>query len=296
MLSICIPVYNYNVCRLVEDLHKQIIKIKIPAEIIIVDDLSDEQMRITNRKISLLPNVKYIELENKLGRARIRNYFSALTSYEYLLFIDCDAMVDDDKFLGKYISEFEPNTVITGGLAYEEAKPEQSFMLRWTYGRKREVIAFSTRKISPYKSFKTFNFLIPKNIFLKIMFKENIDNYGHEDTLFGYELKKNKIKILHIDNALIHKGLESNEVFIRKTEKGLENLYRLYIEYKDNDDLINDIKILKFYKVIKNLKIKFFVMILYKLLHKILLRNLTGKHPYMKIFDFYKLGYMCSIT
>ena len=38
----------------------------------------------------------------------------------------------------------------------------------------------------------------------------------------------NKIEFLHIENPLIHKGLDDNETFIRKTEEGTRNLYLLY--------------------------------------------------------------------
>ena len=64
---------------------------------------------------------------------------------------------------------------------------------------------------NPYHSFKSNNFLIRKSIFSKIRFNENITSYGHEDTQLSLEFKKNKIKILQIDNVVYHDGIENNK-------------------------------------------------------------------------------------
>ena len=49
-----------------------------------------------------------------------------------------------------------------------------------------------------------FNLLAPKDIFQKIAFNEKLNGYGHEDTLFGVELKKEGVTMAHIDNPIIH--------------------------------------------------------------------------------------------
>ena len=61
----------------------------------------------------------------------------------------------------------------------------------------------------------------------KVKFDERITKYGHEDTLFGFELKKNNTQITHIDNPVINGNLETNEEFIEKTEEGLLNLLKI---------------------------------------------------------------------
>jgi hypothetical protein len=42
--------------------------------------------------------------------------------------------------------------------------------------------------------------------------------------LFGLELKKNKVEIVHIDNPVVHEGLEQNSIFIEKQIKAVHNL------------------------------------------------------------------------
>ena len=60
--------------------------------------------------------------------------------------------------------------------------------------------------------------MILRETFLKHPFDETITHYGHEDTLFGLVLKKEGIKILHIDNPLMNCGLDTNLDVLLKTE------------------------------------------------------------------------------
>ena len=89
------------------------------------------------------------------------------------------------------------------------------------------------RNKHPHASFSTFNVLIERSVFSKIRFNEELKQYGYEDTLLGYQLKKAGINILHIDNGLIHEGLESNRDFLTKTKLGIENLSKLYDNVTD---------------------------------------------------------------
>ena len=66
------------------------------------------------------------------------------------------------------------------------------------------------------------------NCFKKISFNERLSGYGHEDTLFGYELNKNNIQIHHIDNPVLNGHLDTNEAFLLKTEEGLGNLLKVW--------------------------------------------------------------------
>jgi len=62
------------------------------------------------------------------------------------------------------------------------------------------------RNKHPHRGFSTFNVLFEKSVFSKIRFNEELKQYGHEDTLLGFQLKKAGIDILHIDNGLMHEG------------------------------------------------------------------------------------------
>ena len=293
MISICIPVYNFYVTELVENLSKQAATEKIDIEILVVDDASEEPYKQQNKKIENIQGVRYIQLTCNIGRSKIRNLLAREASFEYLLFMDCDAKAPTF-FLRNYIKSIQPGYVIIGGVSYSKVKPENKFILRWRYGIKRESPKAIERNKNPYHSFKTFNFLIPKIVFKIAQFDEKILGYGHEDTLFGIELKKRKIPILHIDNPLIHLGLESNKCFLEKTRTGIQNLRQLSLAHDIPDEFIESISLIRVFKKMPNwskriIELKFY---LFKHLLQYLLEK--GKAPIL-LFDLYKLGYLCSL-
>ena len=91
-------------------------------------------------------------------------------------------------------------------------------LLRWKYGKKKEQLKASERNKHAHASFSTFNVLIDKSIFSKIRFNEELKQYGHEDTLLGYQLNIAGINVLHIDNGLMHDGVESNQDFLTQNK------------------------------------------------------------------------------
>ena len=254
MLSILIPVYNYQITDLIQDLYKQIKENLVQAEIILVDDASSLFVD-QNKKLADLENVQYEVLKMNIGRSAIRNYLASKAKYNYLLFIDCDAKVKNLNFIRNYIQSIKENKeVVCGGLEYEHKAPkDQKLYFRWYYGIKREYRTAANRIVNQYKSFTTFNFLIRKDVFQAIKFDENITTYGHEDTLFGIELKKQNIQITHINNQLLHDGLEETDIFIHKTEQSVKNLKYLFESYSDIEALINSIKLLRYISIFKKL-------------------------------------------
>ncbi len=294
MLSICIPVYNYSIIELVNSLTSQAIKIDKAIEILIIDDASNNSFREINRKISNERQITYIELNENIGRSKVRNLLADTSKYENLLFLDSNANAENKNFLKRYIENIDNTSVIIGGIKHADKKPAKEFLLRWTYGRKRESLHALERQKNPYNNFIAKNFLIPKKIFNKIRFDENIIGYGHEDTLFGLELKKLNIEIKHIENPLTHSHLEKNDIFLSKTEEGIINLKRLYEQKKNEPDFVNSIKLLRFHLCLGKMSKKI-ILSCFKLLKPILSLVLKSNRPNMIVFDFYKIGFLLSI-
>jgi glycosyltransferase involved in cell wall biosynthesis len=293
MLSICIPTYNYSVVQLVKDLSGQAAQLNIPYEIIVIDDASDPAYSTQNNILATYAYTKFIILHKNIGRSKIRNLFLEKASYNCLLFIDCDAQVCNPLFLKNYMDQINESPVIIGGVAYDTKQPEKDRAFRWKYGHSRETTNAFERSKNPYHSFKTFNFLITKGILEQVRFDERLTDYGHEDTLFGLELKKQNIQILHIENPLIHLGIETNDVFLSKTEKGIHNLLYINSLYGVDSDFAKAVKLLAFY----NNKGKFTRKTIATIfnLTKHLLQKVIFRSSNMLLFDFYKIGYMCSI-
>jgi glycosyltransferase involved in cell wall biosynthesis len=298
MLSILIPVYNYNAVNLVHQLHKQAIQTGIPFEILLLDDNSDDTCKCKRDNLILrnLSNITLFELPTKAGRAIARNYLAGQAQYDYLLFIDCDSEPVDDFFIKRYVAYCRyKEIVVCGGTAYKRQKPNRNAYLRWIYGMKCETKSAKQRSKSSNTKFSAFNFLISKELFLSIRFNELLRNYGHEDTLFGLELQKRNYTIVHIDNPLYHIGIDSNEVYLEKTRQGVENLKILLEQYTNKNKLIKNIRLLKYYIFLEKTRMTFVVFFLFRLFRKPMLANFNSRHPNLTLFNLYKLGYLCSL-
>lgn len=290
MLSICLPVYNFNIGPLVKELSRQAGGLNVPFEIIVIDDKSDDHYRIANEYEC--KGLKYIQLDKNTGRSRIRNLFLSYAKYEYLLFLDCDSLVIGPCFISDYLqaARKDPGMVLCGGRIYPQKPPERSSRLRWKYGIERESKPAGERNSSPHESFMSNNFLISRDIFSKVGFDEKLSGYGHEDTLFGFDLKKKGITIIHIDNPVLNGHLESNSQYLKNTEQGITNLVSI-LKQRDYDiDFINHVKILRYASGIrKGIRLKTIknVFIASKSAVKMILTiGITS----LKLFDFYKLG------
>lgn len=296
MLSVLIPVFNFDVCDLVHEISNQALKAKILFEIIVIDDASHEDFKIINRKITQFEGVSYIEEKKNLGRSKIRNKLADLAKYNHLLFLDCDSKIVRKNFLINYLRNIDSESVIYGGREYDSMNPEDTkYKLHWLHGIKREQIPAIVRAEVPNKSFMTNNFIISKKAFNRVRFNEMIKGYGHEDTLFGYDLAAVDIVVRHIDNPVIHLGLETNEEFLRKTKEGIKNLKRIMGINGNARKLIKDITLLAYYHRIKKLGLTGLISYLYAKNENRLCKNLLGNKPNLVLFDFYKLGYLCSL-
>ncbi|MGD2035130.1 MAG: glycosyltransferase family 2 protein [Bacteroidales bacterium] len=297
MLSVLIPVYNFDIRDLAGELSRQAVELKIPFEILVIDDKSDAAFRELNNGIAGYEGVTYHEVQENLGRSRIRNKLADMARFDNFLFLDCDSSVDNDGFLAGYVEHIGENNVIYGGRKYDDRRPERDkYLLHWLHGTKREQISVRIREHDPNRSFMTNNFLITRKAFEKVRFNEKMRGYGHEDTLFGYDLHKSDITIKHIDNPVIHLGLESSEEFLRKTREGIKNLLRIIRINGNEKKLARDITLLSYYKKIKKLKLDGMVRYLYSKTEYLLRRNLLSDHPKLFYFDLYKLGYLCSLN
>lgn len=288
MISICIPIYNFDVTTLVETLSNQLKQFHIPSEIILIDDFSETTFKKFNEKVC--SKHTYIQLEKNIGRAAIRNRFLEYAKFNHMLFLDCDMVVSSEDFIPNYIRALKENpiNVICGGLKYEVYEPQSSQKLRWKYGINRESRTANQRNLNPNKSFMSSNFVIEKNILSTIRFDERLVEYGHEDTLFGYALKKRNHTIVHIDNPVLSIDLIENRDFIRNNEKAIGNLIQILEFIGYDKDFIEDITILRtFYKWYNFRKM---ILMLFLVFKPVIKYFLSKGYVNLMVFDFYKLG------
>lgn len=292
MISILLPIYNYNSFPLVAKLHEQVVKTGIAFEIICFDDASTLFLS-ENEKINSLSNARYEALKTNIGRSKIRNLLAQTAQYHWLLFLDADVMPEHDSFVANYIPHLNDDIkIINGGITYQKQQPNKNQLLRWVYGKKREALSPEIRSKNPYLSLLTLNFLIHKSIFKKVRFNESIPNLRHEDTLFSFNLMQHNIPIVQIENPVCHLGLDDFETAIRKENESLIALKNLL----EQDLLSPDyLKIAKYYTFIKQWRLRSLFSLFHSMSKSIFLRNLAGESPSLFIFDLYRLGYLCQL-
>ncbi|MCC9019092.1 glycosyltransferase family 2 protein [Flavobacterium lipolyticum] len=283
MLSILIPVFNYDVLPLVKEVAKQCNAIGIHFEVLCQDDDSNSHENTLNAEINLLPNCSFFKNETNLGRGKNINSLAQKSIYNWLLILDCDTFPAQNNFIKKYIdviSDSESN-ILFGGIIYENNEPPKEQFLRWFYGNKRETF-----------SLLTSNLVIKKDIFVRFPFDESITRYGYEDLCFFSVLKANHFKILRIVNPTFHLNLETSKVFLNKTKIALENLVFLY----DSDKILKkESKIITSFESLRRLKLTQFSAFLFVKNQIRIERNLLSQKPSLFLFDLYKLGYFCSL-
>lgn len=286
MLSILIPVFNFDIRALVAALHDQCEQSGAAFEILCFDDGSADDFKTKNREIWKYNNLIYKELPQNLGRSAIRNALAQAARFDYLLFMDCDSHVPDASYLQNYLDHLQSGTVVYGGRSYQPKPPtDPSLYFHWHYGRQREQTTADQRSKTPYHSFMTNNFIIPRQLFLSIRFDESLRQYGHEDTLFGLELARRQVPILHIDNPLEHIGLEPVDIFLEKTRQGVENLAKLHQAEKKIET-----RLLTTFLALKNWGLVGILRLVFRFSNDWMVRNLNSKSPDLRVFDFYKLG------
>ncbi len=285
-LSVLIPLYNIDCRQFIGDLLQQLEKSDTTFEIICLDDQSDKIFQDINRTfIALYNRVQYHLLENNLGRSKVRNRLAQLAQYDYLLFLDCDQKVVRRNYISSYLKRSYEKSVLYGGTTYSMKPPQKDRLLRWHFGRKREMISTAQRSTAPHHYFMTNNFLIPKALFLSIQFNESIIKYGHEDTLFAIELKKKGIDIIHLDNPVEHLGLDTNEQFLEKSATAIETLVLLIQAGHPIQT-----KLLRTYSLLKKYHLHNFYKWLFQRLEKWIRKQIINDPSKLYYFDLWKLG------
>lgn len=290
MLSILIPIYNFAVKELVNELSSQAQDLNIPFEILCVDDTSKATYIKLNDGLEKIKGVNYQLNKKNIGRSAIRNLLTDKAQYDYLLFLDCDVQIGDN-FIKKYIDFKDESEVIVGGVSYAEYEQlKKNKRLRWKYGRHREERKAHFRNQRPYASFSACNLFINKKVSQNIRFTESLTKYGHEDTLYGAELEFNSYTVMHINNPIIHLGLDEVSVFLKKTEFALINLLSLQ---KSHPRACKNIKIFNYYNFIrKTLFLTKGIFIFWKYCCRKLLMNGSTN---LMVFDLYKLSFMLCL-
>lgn len=294
-LSICIPIYNFDVRELVYDLKKEISLNGIDAEILLIDDASDRFFIALNNTLkSEVEN--FVLLEKNVGRSQIRNLFLYYASGDYFLFLDCDGKIIHGEFLKKYLDfiSYNPSCkVVYGGRNVMPHPKDSNHLLRWKFAVERENMPAEKRKKTPYLSFQTNNFVMKKSVLKKVHFNPEFQKYGYEDLLFAMDLKAQKIVINHIENPVLNNDIETNEIYLKKVEESIDSLQKMMSNTRVATKL-SEIKLVKAYNyLIKTGTIKWFCK-LFSIRKQPTREKLIKGNFSLRYLDFYKLGLLAE--
>lgn len=291
MISILIPTYNYNITALVCQIHKQCTNINTPFEIIGIEDGSTKHVNSNKNGINTLQNTTIIHNKTNIGRTNARHLLSKKAQYNWLLFLDADVQLKSTNFIQTYISNIQTNQydAYYGGFTYTKKKPKDQYVLRWKYGQLAEDVNAQTRNQTPYKVVISGNFLIKKELFNTLSSKIKIKSYGL-DNYFGILLKQHQARVLHLNNPVIHLGLDPNKKYLNKVKEAVDVLLTLL---KTNKIDGHQNKLLDVFLCLKKYKINYLVYAFFLVGNPLLKFNLLGKYPNIKILQIYKIAYMC---
>lgn len=225
-----------------------------------------------------------MELRENHGRAKIRNLLAGNASNKFLLFIDADSKIPNKSYIRKYLAELKHGEVIYGGRSYQKNKPGAKKVLHWLYGSNRESLPAKKRNKAPYLNFLSNNFLIPSDVFAKHRFDPAHEGYGYEDTLFATRLMQASLTVRHIDNPLLHSGLENSDIFLKKTLNALDNLILMFREGN-----ILETRLIRAYHLLEKYRL---TNVVYRYLEKRIKQyetNLLSASPSLRSFDLWKL-------
>lgn len=291
-LSICIPTFNTDVFKIVETIHAQCEKAEIEYEILIIDDASTAlEILSKNEDFEKRPNVQFIKNEVNLGRTSTRRKAAELSQFNWILFLDADVVPASDDFIVNYIKSLNSGyKVILGGYSYFNINGSKRGF-RWNYGKAREEASAEVRNTKPYGYVFSGNILVEKNTFLECNFKADAKLYGM-DIFFSYQLYVNKIPILHIDNPIIHEGLDENEVFFKKSLLSVKSRFD-YLKDLPEIEKVNPL--LNYYKKLDQFGLTKIVGFLFKMFEPNMKKRIVCDEPNLFLFDLYRLGYICTL-
>lgn len=290
-ISICIPVYNSDIAALIRQLTIQIQNSDLPIEIYALDDGSTHDIKEKNRKIQS-PYFHYGELSTNIGRAQIRNLLGQCAQGQYCLFLDNDVKIQSELFLNNYLAEIKNGfpAVVCGSTTYPTSPISPKHTLHWKYGT-RVIGRMHTRKA---KTLISMNFLIRKDILEQFQFYSRLNSYGHEDTLMGYEIEKNKLDMRFIDNAVYHADLDENLTYLQKNESAIHNLAFLYQDPTTSASVSNT-PLIHTYFLLRKWQLVGICNKIYTIYRNKIRTNLLSGNPSMSYFKLYKLGELLRI-
>jgi len=245
LLSVLIPVWRTCPTALLDSLWQQAGQFSQPTEILVLDDSADPACFGWHELYRHHPGIRIHTFPENLGRSRARNTLLGQAMGKWVLWLDGDLEIPDGYLNGlmRIIEDGatqpgESGPVICGGIGVEpipnrsvtagEPPVDMRDSLRYRYALRVEAATADRRSRAPYRWVRAAHCLMPAQAARRLSFPDFVEGYGHEDTHWALQMKAAGYVVRHIDHPVLHRGIDSNEVFLEKTRQAVSNLARLW--------------------------------------------------------------------
>jgi glycosyltransferase involved in cell wall biosynthesis len=235
-LSICIPLYRYDVTKLIDALAA--CKSSSLAEIVLYDDGSGDHellAKLESHAGRVPAAVRIVSAAANRGRAVARNAAFKHARSEWLLLLDADMMPDSESFIEGYLDAIETTwepAVVVGGYSLKTAPKDKRFALHRWQAEASECLPATKRSVAPGRYVFSSNVLVHRLVLDACPFDQRFAAWGWEDTDWGLRAQQ-WFPVRHIDNTATHMGLDTDKALIAKYASSGQNFVLMTTRHRD---------------------------------------------------------------
>lgn len=170
-----------------------------------------------------------IAAHKNAGRALARERLQMAASADWFVFLDADMRIESTDYLTNYFKIIRRSNdigAVFGGFSIEEKLGDMAHGLHYAQSLKSECISADERKLHPGAYLWMSNLLVARHVMDEERPDPEFVGWGWEDCDWGLRVAQ-KYKIDHIDNRVVHLGLEKDDVLIGKYRNSGDNFRRV---------------------------------------------------------------------
>ena len=230
-VSVLIPFLRDDPADLLTLLDEEAASVAGAVEVIVLDDgTADPALtaRLTAQVKAMALPARLITLPANEGRAIGRNRLASAARGGSLLFLDSDMRPDHRRFLrdwAELVAREDP-AVAFGGFSLLQAPTDPRFQVHRSMAAKSECVPYTQRARQPEKYVYTSNLLVRRDVFEAEAFDSGFTGWGWEDVEWAMRVSR-RFRVVHLDNAATHMGLDTVDALARKYEQSAPNFARM---------------------------------------------------------------------
>ena len=230
-VSVLIPFLRDDPAELLALLDEEAASVDGAVEIVVLDDGTRDAAltdRLTAQVRAMALPVRLITLPANEGRSIGRNRLASAARGGSLLFLDSDMRPDHRRFLRDWadLAAREDPAVAFGGFSLLQAPTDARFAVHRAMAAKSECVPYTERAKQPEKYVYTSNLLVRRDVFEAEAFDPGFTGWGWEDVEWAMRVSR-RFRVVHLDNAATHMGLDTVAALARKYEQSAPNFARM---------------------------------------------------------------------